>query len=89
LTAGRGHQDRSRGLLAYPAQSNFTGVQHPLEWVELAHDRGYDVLLDAAAYLPTNVLDLTAVKLSSSRSAGTRSSATRRASAASSSGARR
>jgi selenocysteine lyase/cysteine desulfurase len=50
-----------RGLLAYPAQSNFTGVQHPLEWIELAHQHGYDVLLDAAAYLATNVLDLAAV----------------------------
>jgi len=25
-----------RGLFAYPAQSNFSGVQHPLEWVERA-----------------------------------------------------
>jgi selenocysteine lyase/cysteine desulfurase len=33
-------------------------VQHPLEWIELAHDRGWDVLLDAAAYAPTNGLDL-------------------------------
>ncbi|WP_280394559.1 aminotransferase class V-fold PLP-dependent enzyme [Nocardia brasiliensis] len=52
---------RKRGLFAYPAQSNFTGVQHPLDWVDLAHDRGYDVLLDAAAYLPTNELDLSRV----------------------------
>jgi selenocysteine lyase/cysteine desulfurase len=59
LTTGR---RRRRGLLAYPAQSNFTGVRHPLRWIELAQDRGYDVLLDAAAYLPTNTLDLTAVK---------------------------
>ncbi|MBF6302849.1 aminotransferase class V-fold PLP-dependent enzyme [Nocardia amamiensis] len=51
-----------RGLFAYPAQSNFTGVQHPLEWVDLAHDYGYDVLLDAAAFVPTNALDLSAVK---------------------------
>ncbi|MEV4754653.1 aminotransferase class V-fold PLP-dependent enzyme [Micromonospora sp. NPDC049559] len=51
-----------RGLLAYPAQSNFTGVQHPLDWVELAQRRGYDVLLDAAAYVPTNRLDLRAVR---------------------------
>jgi selenocysteine lyase/cysteine desulfurase len=50
-----------RGLFAYPAQSNFTGVHHPLEWVELAHRHGYDVLLDAAAYVPSNVLDLAAV----------------------------
>lgn len=53
---------RGRGLLCYPAQSNFTGVQHPVEWVELAHRRGFDVLLDAAAYAPTNPLDLGAVK---------------------------
>lgn len=49
------------GLLAYPAQSNFSGVQHPLSWIEAAHDQGYDVLLDAAAYAPTNRLDLGAV----------------------------
>ncbi|WP_406267531.1 aminotransferase class V-fold PLP-dependent enzyme [Nocardia sp. NBC_00881] len=51
-----------RGLFAFPAQSNFTGVQHPLDWVELAHRHGYDVLLDAAAYLPTNELDLSVVR---------------------------
>ncbi|GAA2659899.1 aminotransferase class V-fold PLP-dependent enzyme [Paractinoplanes durhamensis] len=53
---------RRRGLFAFPAQSNFTGVQHPLEWVEKAHDAGYDVLLDVAAYLPANPLDLSRVK---------------------------
>jgi len=47
-------------LFAYPAQSNFSGVKHPLEWIDLAHQRGYHVLLDAAAYVPTNPLDLTA-----------------------------
>jgi selenocysteine lyase/cysteine desulfurase len=63
LTATRSRRrDRPLGLLAYPAQSNFTGVRHPLRWIELAHERQYDVLLDAAAYLPTNTLDLTAVK---------------------------
>jgi len=46
-------------LFAYPAQSNFSSVQHPLEWIELAHANGWDVLLDAAAYAPTNPLDLT------------------------------
>lgn len=49
-------------LFAYPAQSNFSSVQHPLEWVERAHDRGWDVLLDAAAFVPTNQLDLGQVK---------------------------
>ena len=57
-----GRADGPAGLLAYPAQSNFTGVRHPLSWVELAHERGYAVLLDAAAYLPTHSLDLSAVK---------------------------
>ncbi|MGH3084777.1 MAG: aminotransferase class V-fold PLP-dependent enzyme [Gaiellaceae bacterium] len=45
-------------LFAYPAQSNFSGVQHPLTWIEQAHAHGWDVLLDAAAYVPTNRLDL-------------------------------
>lgn len=49
---------RGRGLFVFPAQSNFSGVRHPLRWVDLAHERGYDVFLDAAAYLPTNMLDL-------------------------------
>ncbi|MCW2869133.1 aminotransferase class V-fold PLP-dependent enzyme [Actinacidiphila oryziradicis] len=52
---------RHRGLLAFPAQSNFTGVQHPLEWIAAAHAHGYDVLLDAAAYAPANRLDLSRV----------------------------
>jgi molybdenum cofactor sulfurtransferase len=46
-------------LFAYPAQSNFSGVQHPLEWIERAHAHGWHVLLDAAAFVPTNLLDLT------------------------------
>ena len=45
-------------LFAYPAQSNFSGVQHPLAWIAQAQAAGYDVLLDAAAYAPTNRLDL-------------------------------
>ena len=49
-------------LFAYPAQSNFSSVQHPLEWIEAAHARGWDVLLDAAAYVPTNRLDLSRIK---------------------------
>jgi molybdenum cofactor sulfurtransferase len=45
-------------LFAYPAQSNFSGVQHPLEWIARAHAKGWDVLLDAAAFTATNPLDL-------------------------------
>ena len=48
-------------LFAFPAQSNFSGVQHPLEWIEKAHAHGWDVLLDAAAFVPTNPLDLSKV----------------------------
>jgi len=47
-------------LFAYPAQSNFSGVQHPLEWIERAQRRGWTVLLDAAAFVPSNRLDLSA-----------------------------
>ncbi len=49
-------------LFAFPAQSNFSSVQHPLEWIEKAHALGWDVLLDAAAFVPTSPLDLSQVK---------------------------
>jgi molybdenum cofactor sulfurtransferase len=49
-------------LFAYPAQSNFSGVKHPLELVSRAQEKGWRVLLDAAAYVPTNCLDLSAVQ---------------------------
>jgi selenocysteine lyase/cysteine desulfurase len=49
-------------LFAYPAQSNFSGVKHPLELIEQAQGQGWDVFLDAAAFVPTNRLDLSRVK---------------------------
>jgi len=57
-SAERGHNN----LFAYPAQSNFSGVQHPLDWIAEAHRLGWDVLLDGAAFTPTNKLDLSHVK---------------------------
>jgi selenocysteine lyase/cysteine desulfurase len=45
-------------LFAFPAQSNFSGVQHPLEWIGEAQKHGWDVLVDCAAFVPTNRLDL-------------------------------
>lgn len=45
-------------LFSFPAQSNFSGVKHPLEWIAEAQSFGWDVLLDAAAFVPTNQLDL-------------------------------
>lgn len=46
------------GLFAIPAQSNFSGVQHPLSLVAEAQALGLTVLLDAAAFVPTNPLNL-------------------------------
>jgi selenocysteine lyase/cysteine desulfurase len=58
----RAHRSATPRLFAYPAQSNYSGVQHPLELVAEAQERGWDVLLDAAAFIPTNRLDLRAVR---------------------------
>lgn len=49
--------DRSH-LFVFPAQSNFSGVKHPLEWIPRAQELGYDVALDAAAFVPTSRLSL-------------------------------
>ena len=49
-------------LLAFPAQSNFSGVQHPLDLVDEAHGAGWDVLVDAAAFAPTNRFDVAEVR---------------------------
>ncbi len=49
-------------LFAYPAQSNFSSVKHPLDWIEKAQAAGWDVLMDAAAFAPTNPLDLSKYK---------------------------
>jgi selenocysteine lyase/cysteine desulfurase len=46
------------GLFVFPAQSNFSGVKHPLAHVAQAKSAGWDVLLDAAAFVPTNRLNL-------------------------------
>ncbi len=57
-------QDRNpaaHNLFAYPAQSNFSGVQHDLGWIEQVQSLGWDVLLDCAAFVPTNRLDLDSV----------------------------
>lgn len=58
----QGADASARNLLAFPAQSNFSGVQHPLDLVDEAHALGWDVLLDAAAFAPTNRLDVARVR---------------------------
>ena len=52
-------------LFAYPAQDNFAGVLYPLRWVNQVQSmstKGHRwlVLLDAAAFVPTHRLDLSA-----------------------------
>ncbi len=59
LAAG---DETARNLLAFPAQSNFSGVQHQLDLVAEAHASGWDVLLDAAAFAPTNELDVARIR---------------------------
>jgi selenocysteine lyase/cysteine desulfurase len=49
-------------LFVFPAQSNFTGVVHPLDVVDEAHARGWTVVLDAAAFVATSRLDLGEVR---------------------------
>lgn len=49
---------RGGGLIAFPAQSNFSGVRHPLSLVARAQELGFDVLLDAAAFVPGHPLSL-------------------------------
>jgi molybdenum cofactor sulfurtransferase len=56
------YQQHQNKLFAFPAQSNVTGVKHDLGWVQTARDNGWDVLLDAAAFVPTTPLDLREVQ---------------------------
>ncbi len=50
----------NNNLFAFPAQSNVSGVKHDLKWIDYAQQKGFDVLLDAAAFVPTSRLDLSA-----------------------------
>ncbi len=52
----------ARNLLAFPAQSNFSGTQHRLDLVGEARAAGWDVLVDAAAFAPTNRFDVAQVR---------------------------
>ncbi|KAI8471501.1 MAG: pyridoxal phosphate-dependent transferase [Monoraphidium minutum] len=54
-------------LFAFPAEDNFAGVKYPLSWITAVQAkstprRRWRVLLDAAAYVPTQPLDLRAVR---------------------------
>jgi len=49
-------------LFAFPLQSNVSGVKHSLDWIPYAQERGWLVMADAAAYMPTSFLDLSKYK---------------------------
>lgn len=55
------HVDKKNKLFAFPAQSNASGLKHPLSLIREAQQKGWDVLLDAAAFAPSSKLDLTDV----------------------------
>lgn len=67
---GSGGGSRPYNLFAFPAEDNFSGVKYPLPWIERIQRSGglcgkkgdWRVLLDAAAFVPTNPLDLGAFK---------------------------
>ncbi len=57
-----GFKDKTNKLFGFPAQSNVSGVKHDWKWVDIAKQKGWDVLLDAAAFVPTCKLDLEKVQ---------------------------
>ncbi len=50
--------NKENKLFAYPAQSNVSGIKHSLDWIDKAQSKGWDVLLDAAAFVPSSILNL-------------------------------
>jgi selenocysteine lyase/cysteine desulfurase len=56
------YADKKNKLFAYPAQSNASGTKHSLEWIKTAQRLGWDVLLDAATFVPTSILDLSVIE---------------------------
>lgn len=58
IEALKSRNEGENNLFAFPAQSNVSGVKHNLKWIDFAHQLGYDVLLDAAAFVSTSKLDL-------------------------------
>jgi len=71
-----------RGLFAYPAQSNFSGVQHPLHWIETAHEHGLTSCWTRQLTCRPTGWTFPRSNRISCRSAGIRCSATRPASGA-------
>ena len=56
------YPDKTNKLFAFPAQSNVSGIKHSLKYIDRAKAKGWDVLLDTAAFIPSDKLDLTEVQ---------------------------
>ncbi|MEP7232147.1 MAG: aminotransferase class V-fold PLP-dependent enzyme [Ginsengibacter sp.] len=56
------HPGKRNKLFAFPAQSNVSGARNSLALIEKAQEQGWDVLLDAAAFVPSSKLDLLVVR---------------------------
>lgn len=56
------NNSKKNKLFAYPAQSNVSGIKHPMEYVKFAKGMGWDVLLDTAAFVPSDRLNLKEVQ---------------------------
>mgnify|MGYP006084337171 FL=1 len=56
------YPNKTNKLFAFPAQSNVSGIKHPLKYIDHAKAQGWDVLLDTAAFVPSDKLDLTEVQ---------------------------
>eukprot|EP00884_Botryococcus_braunii_P001647 jgi/Botrbrau1/11483/Bobra.0360s0010.1 len=59
--------DFTYNLFAFPAEDNFAGVKYPLDWIQKVQAKSspnsrWMVMLDAAAYIPTQPLDLRKVR---------------------------
>ena len=61
------NEGKTYNLLAFPGECNFAGIKYPLDivqgfeannWGKKFGDGEWHVLLDAAAFVPTNPLDL-------------------------------
>lgn len=55
------HPGKQNKLFGFPAQSNASGAKHSLAWIKKAQEQGWDVLLDAAAFVPASKLDLSII----------------------------
>lgn len=47
-------QQRNKGLFAFASQSSVSGARHPLDWIGIAQQAGWNVMLDVSQHLPAS-----------------------------------